>query len=285
MSRFGLEGDHPLVRRAEMDRAAMEACGLDIDELLAKAPPHVLASLMKAKAPGQLYNARNNTGNTANRLSKTSPAGINFQSNTFTIHCWARLSGHPAANNSATVFSRFDNTNNPSWTIDLLRNAGNTATNARFFFGPTVAGLDVVVGGNGLSLATWYSISGVKNGTGAGAGKVYLNGAQDGSITSNQVMTGSTSNPVWGGARPDTTSPMIGDFCELAAWDVVLSQGELLALASSVSPLFIRPSNLKFYVPVLGFSPEPDLGPSGNNMTVAGTLALANHAEVGRGPR
>jgi hypothetical protein len=87
---------------------------------------------------------------------------------------------------------------------------------------------------------------------GVGTLNVYLNGGGKGTGAAANPATALTNNMniavfnTGGGAF----SSMNGDIAEVAWWDVVLTDSEVLSLAKGVSPLLIRPQSLWFYSPL-----------------------------------
>lgn len=133
-----------------------------------------------------------------------------------------------------------------------------------------------------FSTATWYHIAMVKNGTGAGALKSYVNGTQDGSVTSNRSIAHFAVNVNFG-RYADAGHAFDGRIAEPAIWAASLTADEISALAKGASPVMVHSANLKGHWPFWGSgSPEPDLSGNGNNATVNGTVPSANHAPVGR---
>lgn len=132
----------------------------------------------------------------------------------------------------------------------------------------------------GWSTGVWEHVVAVKNGTGAGAQKMYRNGVFVGTATSNKSIQ-NTANTLRVGQASDGSQQFAGTIAEVGIWDVVLSDAEILALAAGVSPRQVRPGSLKGYWPLYGAgSPEPDLSGNQNNMTVS-SAAAADHAPVG----
>lgn len=139
---------------------------------------------------------------------------------------------------------------------------------------------DSVAGTTTPSTGVWTHCAGVKNGTGAGAIKVYLNGVEDGSGTSNRTIA-NLDGALRIGLGTTGGGPFDGRIAEVAIFNAALAADEVLALAKGVSPGLVRPGSLKGYWPIWGVAaPEIDL--SGNvNLSLTGTLNAANHAPVG----
>lgn len=150
------------------------------------------------------------------------------------------------------------------------------------------AGNDNVSGATNVSTGVWHPIGMRKNGTGAGALSAWLDGSSNGSTTSNRSAQslGAVTGTQWRvGLDSNSTNPFDGRIAEVAAWTVALSDAEMVALAKGVCPLLIRRADLKIYTPIwaVGASTdEVDFSGAGLNLTVNGTLNLADHAPVGR---
>jgi hypothetical protein len=110
---------------------------------------------------------------------------------------------------------------------------------------------------------------------------VYVNGSAVGvtnsiaggmaSITSNLLVGNSVAaNRNWDGM-----------IAEVGYWNgSILTASEAKALAKGIAPLFVRPSGLSLYLPLLGTGAgEPDWGPAHVTQSLTGT-ARRNHAPV-----
>lgn len=141
---------------------------------------------------------------------------------------------------------------------------------------------EFVVGATGVAPGTWRHICGVKNGTGAGALKVYLSGVEDGSQTSNQSIAATTGPLTIGHYGDFSVVPYYGSMAEACLWNIALTPGEIAALAAGFSPLLIQPANLKGYWPLWGEgSVDPDLSGGESHSTVQGSWAKSEtHAPV-----
>lgn len=110
--------------------------------------------------------------------------------------------------------------------------------------------------------------------------RAYVNGGSEGTNATSRIPAGINSSYL---AAQHGASPVVlfsGRIAEAAIWDVALSASEIAALARGVSPLRIRPGNLKAYWPLYGVgSPEPDyIG--GFHMTLNNAPTQADHAPV-----
>ena len=82
-----------------------------------------------------------------------------------------------------------------------------------------------------------------------------------------------------------TTTPAVyfnGNIAEFAIWTVLLTQGEITALANGANPLAIRPANLLTYYPLGGFfgNSGNDFSSGGRNMTSVGTPTYEDHPSI-----
>lgn len=136
---------------------------------------------------------------------------------------------------------------------------------------------DLAEGGS-LTPGNWGHVVGRKNGTGAGALSVFLNGASVASATSNRSIQ-NTGNVLRFGARSDGVSAYDGKIAEIGIWNVALTDAEIASLAKGFSPALVRPQSLQGYWPLDGKSTvERDLR-NGNNAT-AGAAAHIDHPRV-----
>jgi hypothetical protein len=153
--------------------------------------------------------------------------------------------------------------------------------------------------GDGLQIGTAPSASSVATGTEAVIGgvadiandqiRVYLNGAQSGATASvtfgNATYTHGTpsANDYLGGTNTATNEQFDGRVSEVAIWAGDIGAAGFAMLGKRVSPLLVRPDLLVGYWPLLGnASPEVDLV-GGNNGTITGAVAKADHPRITRG--
>lgn len=219
--------------------------------------------------------ARAFPGSGTNYYNVGDVAPIDITGTALTVACWHKPTTTPgqsivAKSNAAGTNSQYD--------LQLLSNV------VRFFIGNAGGGsIDAVSGATTVTTGAWHHLCGVKNGTGAGALKVYLDGAQDGSGTSNLTIANSTQPLRFGTASDLTTCQTNGPLAEIAIWDVALSAAEIAALAKGVSPLLIRRDHLKGYWPLYAVgSTEADLSGGASPASLTGTINAADHAPVGR---
>lgn len=101
---------------------------------------------------------------------------------------------------------------------------------------------------------------------------------QNGAAVANFGIAPNTpvNNVRWGGT--EGSESIDGAIGPLAIWDVALGAGERAALAKGASPLMVRPSGLKTYVPVWGgTTTEGDLAVGSIAWSVTGTMARRDH--------
>jgi hypothetical protein len=110
--------------------------------------------------------------------------------------------------------------------------------------------------------------------------RAYLNGGNEGTDATDRTPAGINSTFIGAQHNASPSTFTDGLIAEAAIWNVALNASEIAVLARGVSPLRIRPGNLKFYAPLFGVgSPEPDyIG--GFDMTLNAAPTQAAHAPV-----
>ena len=139
-----------------------------------------------------------------------------------------------------------------------------------------------LAGGSGANTTTTITATGWNHCCGvfrsATSRDAYLNGGGKGSNASD--ITPLLLDRMYIGATDAGTDPFDGGICEVALYNIALSDAEVALLAKPVSPLFVRPEGLVAYWPIMGrYSPEIDIV-GGFHMTVNGTLAQLNHPRI-----
>ena len=211
--------------------------------------------------------ARSFGGTTSDKIQIANATPINITGTALSVAVWFRKAdtgtrryqfGKSGASASPFAYGmRVDATNQIVFLVDggagVYDNAASTTT---------------------VTANTWTHAVGVKNGTGAGAISVYVNGTQEGAATSNVTLASNTNDLLLGYRDVSAASEIwSGDLAEFAVWNVALTAAECAALAKGVSPLLIRPQSLQYYAPLWGrASAEHDLR-NGNGGTVTGTSA------------
>jgi concanavalin A-like lectin/glucanase superfamily protein len=173
---------------------------------------------------------------------------------------------------------------------------GDTNSQRQFLLGPNASsklqgaindgsGSDVCVGATTFTTGVWHSCAFRKNGTGANALQVFLDGTLDGGITSNRSAQslGNVASTQFRISQGSTGGNAFdGRIAEVSIWLVALTTAEIVALSLGASPLLVRPGSLYHYWPIWGVgSVEPDLAASPVNLTINGTPPVVNHAPVG----
>lgn len=125
------------------------------------------------------------------------------------------------------------------------------------------------------STSTWAHACGVFASSTSRA--AYLNGGGKGTNATSKVPAGMNRTHI---GHPTAVS-ITGDIAEVAMWSAALTDAEVAALATGISPLWIQSASLIGYWPVWGIaSPEIDLTPNNRTMALTGSPAPANHAPV-----
>ena len=145
-------------------------------------------------------------------------------------------------------------------------------------------GIIIIAGGSAGNAQTttayqngqWQHICGVF--TSATSRAIFRDGAGKG--TSSVNIPFSASLDLFSVARLSRGAASSGysncQVAECAVWDAALSDGEVALLAKGVSPITVRPTNIKTYHPVIGkHSPEIDHFEA-NDLTVTGATAFAH---------
>lgn len=102
--------------------------------------------------------------------------------------------------------------------------------------------------GGSVTSGTWHH--GGATYSAINARSVFLDGARTDNSTS--VTAFSATNRTRIGALISGNSHWSGQIAEVAIWDVVLTDAEMLVLAAGFSPLVVRPSSLRLYLPLWG---------------------------------
>lgn len=96
------------------------------------------------------------------------------------------------------------------------------------------------------SINTWAHAAGVWSADNARA--AFLNGGNKGTNSTTVTPTGINSVSV---GSFTTGGSFSGRIAELGIWNAALTDEEIAILADGVSPLFVRPQNLKMYFPLI----------------------------------
>ncbi len=218
--------------------------------------------------------SRDIPGTGGNYLSVGDVAALDITGTALTLAAWVNADTYPNAN--PTIIGKLASSGTTVQYGLLLDGSGHI----NVFVGDA-GGFDNAAGATVVGTGAWHHLAGVKNGTGAGALLAYLDGAQDASITSNRSIQ-NTAHSFTVGARTDNSFHFDGRIAEVCIWDAALTAAEIAALAKGVSPLRIRPGNLKGHFPLWAAAyPEADLSGNANNLAQNGTVNGANHAPLG----
>lgn len=224
-------------------------------------------------AASQLTMARDFPGTANNYISCSQPDG-NITGTAVSAHCWVQPDSFASYGMPFTHEGTL--TTNIQWGISIAVTSG-----VPYVHIGDSAGYEQAVAPSGISTGAWHALGLVKNGTGADALAVWVDGTRTGSTSNRTMVTNALG--VYIGTRASGDYMFDGRIGECALWNVALTNAEMTALSKGVCPLLIRRTNLKIYVPVYGAqSPEPDLG-SGVGAVIYGTVPAASaHPPVGR---
>ena len=219
--------------------------------------------------------ARDIPGTNGNYLSVGDASAIDITGTALTIACWIRPD---------TI---------GGFALVIAKDGGVDATRIQYRLSVDVSGtaritgaigdssnVDSATGATTVTTSVWHHAALVKNGTGAGALKIYLDGVQDASVTSNRSMQ-NRSEGLRFGNRETNDRPFDGRIAEVGVWNVALTGPEVASLALGYPPSSIQASNLKGYWQLVGTaSPEPDTSGNDNDAAIVGTVNSANHVPV-----
>lgn len=130
-----------------------------------------------------------------------------------------------------------------------------------------------------ISAGSWQHAAGVCS---SQNGEAFLNGTGSGTPAAGPLI-GNTTNVLKigeaGSVATDNDFPFNGRICEVAIWDVALSDGEVMSLANGVLPIYVRRNSLKGYWPLWTTNQLQDLSGNNNPGTLTGG-AYGAHAPV-----
>lgn len=204
-------------------------------------------------------------------LSIDSPAGI---PEPFTMACWFRMND-VTANHALMWVGDKDVANHEHF----LMAEGNRAGDPIRASSRDSGGFPNARTSTGYSADTWHHAAGVWAATNDRA--AFLDGGGKGTNATNVTVNGEDRTAL--GRRADSTPSGHADgrIAEAAIWSVALTDQEIAALASGVSPRHMRPGSLAGYWPLFAFTGNaPDF--SGNDLTLVdnNTVTTADHAPV-----
>lgn len=167
----------------------------------------------------------------------------------------------------------------------LLNYSGfiGVAYSAELYFADGAAGYAnaAVSAGTLPTDSSWSHVVGTKSSSSNRV--VWLNGVSKGTNSTDVSSVGSRTNVTIGySPNWDPTPHQIGALGECAVWNVVLSDGEISALASGVSALRVRPASLIFYAPMESPSTNSDVNVIGKIVTHSGGVTETAHPRIYR---
>jgi hypothetical protein len=138
-----------------------------------------------------------------------------------------------------------------------------------------------VNGATTVPLSTWVHVVGVVNFS-ANTLSVYLNGILDatGAATFGSttfINSASSTQQSCIGIFPDLTRPVLGKCAEVAIWNVVISNRQIMELASARSPLGLGTRPVIYFPLVNNQFSDPI---SGINAAQAGTVPQSDHPRI-----
>ncbi len=160
----------------------------------------------------------------------------------YTLGLWLYLNGHVTT--QQTLLSRYTTVGN------LFRTSDTSPGHLSFFWVDQANNGHDAIGATLLSAGQWYHCAGTYNAP-TRTGRVYLNGAQDGTAAAGTgIHTGGDTK--WRlGLRAAGTFPADAVMAEVAMWDQTLSADVIAALAKGGSP-FATDSRVIAYWPIFG---------------------------------
>jgi hypothetical protein len=122
------------------------------------------------------------------------------------------------------------------------------------------------------ALNLWHHMCGVW--ASATSRSAYLNGGNKATNATNLTPTGMNQTIIGGMLTGTGNREWVGQLDHVAVWNVALTDAEIAALATGISPLQVRSSALVAYVPIWGLqSPEIDIA-AARSWTLVGTPTL-----------
>jgi len=124
----------------------------------------------------------------------------------------------------------------------------------------------------------WYHLVGVTSSTTSRL--AYLNGTASSTATTSVTMD--TPDYIDLGTRTvggTKAAYFSGRLADCAVWDAALTQDEVTSLYKGMSPLHIRPANLKFYAPLWG-NASPEINLCGGTVTLGNSPTKYDHPRI-----
>lgn len=183
----------------------------------------------------------------------------------FTMACW--FNSDDLTINQGLMFIGDKDVENHYF---ILRAAGVAAGDPIAAGARAGNGVQVAVTSTGYSANTWHHACGVF--TGSTDRTAYIDGGSSGSNTGSATPAGADRTSIGQLRALTPIQPMSGRIAEAAIWNVALTAAEISVLADGFCPLFVRPSALQAYWPLVGrYSPEISIR-GGFDLTVTGAV-------------
>ena len=177
-------------------------------------------------------------------ISILNSSGFSSTSYTFTISCWIK----PHGRQNGGIWEQYDGS------VGAGRLGLFTITNGKIrlrFKNSYITSSSAVIADNSN---TWYHIVAQYQ---YASRELFVDNASAATQTVNQTSDHSTSGldfkigKAFAGA-PGSAYYFDGEITEWAAWDAILTAGEITSLYNGASPLFVRPGNMRAYFPMGG---------------------------------
>jgi hypothetical protein len=218
--------------------------------------------------------ARDFPGTNGNYLSAGDAAAIDITGTYLTVCSWVYVRSFPSG-----AFKVFDKAGSALDDRQYLFQVTSASGGPQFHIGDS-GSRDFVDSNIPISLNRWHHILGVKNGTGAGALRVFVDGIRGGaggssSETSNRSIQ-NLAYPLLMGNSQSNDNPSDGLIAHAAIWAAGLTDTEILYLARGGDPRNIRRANLRGYWPMDDYPDARDDSPiHQTTFSMVGTVGLA----------
>jgi len=199
-------------------------------------------------------------------------SGVPFTAKPLTMSCWVKPT---TTTGTQYLFSLYSMTTFPRvWALGSV-----TGTPFILERGSSAGQANAA---SAMTAGSWAHVAGTLA-SGATANRFcYLNGVA-GTVNNTSVPTPAVPERTGAGSVVLASGPTYSNYfdgiiAELALYNVDLSAAEVASLARGVSPLRIRPGNLKFYAPLFGTgSPEPDYTAGQHPLSLTNAPTTAAH--------
>lgn len=216
----------------------------------------------------------------AGTTDKVQTSVITTANNNFSLSFWFYIN----ASSGLAIASRIIDIQGTNEDIIFEYNPATTVTTTAINFSTTQGAWTITAPTTG----SWHNIVETFNGSSSVNNPViYLDGASV-TVTNTVPPVGTFITPISDnvniGNRAAGDRVWDGKLAQIAYWDgTLLSANEAKALSKGASPLKIRNSKLKIYIPLYGKSGEPSWGFTRTTQTVTGT-AFQPHPAVSAYP-